>query len=202
MLWEHSLVMVDQQTGTLWSHLLGQAMEGPLQGEFLPIIPAQLTDWATWHREFPQTTAVRLSRTASGLRRGAYQSLDRYVIGLSHKGRARAWRFDRLAEHRVVNDRIGETRVLVVFDPASTTANVYDRTVDGRVLTFERQNGALVDRETNRGWNLLSGACLENSKQQLKRLAGIVSFTKAWQRFHPETTLWDETHSSAPTDVR
>ena len=32
MLWQRSLVMRDLETGTLWSHLMGKAMEGELKG--------------------------------------------------------------------------------------------------------------------------------------------------------------------------
>ena len=38
-LWNHSLVMVDQETGSLWSHLLGRAMSGPMKGTNLKTLP-------------------------------------------------------------------------------------------------------------------------------------------------------------------
>ena len=44
MLWNRSLVMLDQETKSLWSHILGQAMRGPLKGTRLEVIPSTMTD--------------------------------------------------------------------------------------------------------------------------------------------------------------
>ena len=35
MLWQRSLVMQDKETGSLWSHILGEAMRGSLKGTSL-----------------------------------------------------------------------------------------------------------------------------------------------------------------------
>ena len=65
MLWNRSLVMIDEETGSLWSHLLGEAMQGPLQGTQLEAVPSEMVTWESWRREHPQTTV----REVSGSRR-------------------------------------------------------------------------------------------------------------------------------------
>ena len=55
MLWNRSLVMQDKETGSLWSHLLGRAMRGDLQGQRLDRLPGLMTDWKTWRELYPQT---------------------------------------------------------------------------------------------------------------------------------------------------
>ena len=39
MLWNRSLVILDAETKSLWSHILGRAMRGPLEGETLEVLP-------------------------------------------------------------------------------------------------------------------------------------------------------------------
>lgn len=190
MLWGHNLVMVDEQTDSLWCHMLGEAMRGPLTGERLELLPAVMTDWKTWHDAHPQTTVAMLPRSARWLQRDAYRELDRYAIGLSHGDSARAWRFDHLLAAPVVNDRVGDTAVLVVFDQASMTPIVYERTIDRRTIDFEVQEGNLVDPQTGASWDLLTGHAITADRPHLTRLPGFVSFTHSWKRFRPQTTIW------------
>ncbi len=64
------LVMYDRQTDTLWSQLLGEAVEGPLVGTKLEFLPAfqttsPLDGKSTWIEIFP--TTVSKSQTAAWL---------------------------------------------------------------------------------------------------------------------------------------
>ncbi|MGE3310176.1 MAG: DUF3179 domain-containing (seleno)protein [Limisphaerales bacterium] len=52
-LYECNLVMFDRGTGSLWYQLRGRAIHGPLAGEALEVIPAQLVRWATWRERNP-----------------------------------------------------------------------------------------------------------------------------------------------------
>jgi hypothetical protein len=79
MLWNRSLVMIDRETESLWSQLLGTAQRGPLKGTELEILPAIMTDWKTWRELHPDTTAVILSRTSKNYRR-------QFSIYRSHAG--------------------------------------------------------------------------------------------------------------------
>ena len=42
------LVMYDRQTDSLWSQLIGEAVDGPLKGTVLEFLPAWQTTWAEW----------------------------------------------------------------------------------------------------------------------------------------------------------
>ncbi len=89
-LWNHSLVMVDQETGSLWSHLLGRAMSGPMKGTNLKTLPGLMTDWKTWRQMHPKTTVVTLSRTSNDYRREFYRQPERFVVGIADGNAARA----------------------------------------------------------------------------------------------------------------
>ena len=90
MLWQQSLVMMDLQTGSLWSHLLGRAMRGPLGGQELDMLPSAMTDWKTWRSEHPDTTVLALSRTSREYQRDFYRDPSQFVFGMAEGDLSRA----------------------------------------------------------------------------------------------------------------
>ena len=52
------LVMYDRQTESLWSQLLGEAVEGELKGTKLEYFPSVMTTWDEWKTRFPDTVAL------------------------------------------------------------------------------------------------------------------------------------------------
>ena len=181
--------MIDQETESLWSQLLGEAMKGPLQGAVLEPIASTLTDWKAWKNLHPQTTVMLMRRTATDYRRSIHLRGYDLLIGLAENGKSKCWDFVLLARERIVNDRLGERKVLVVYDKASGTAAIFDRNVKGRLLSFEYRNGQLVDRETGSQWDLLMGVATTRPLQgtRLTQLPAVVSDHRAWYTFHPET---------------
>jgi hypothetical protein len=45
MLWRNSLIMIDRETGTLWSHVTGAALKGSLAGTSLTKLASVQTAW-------------------------------------------------------------------------------------------------------------------------------------------------------------
>ncbi len=191
-LWNRSLVMIDSQTGSLWSHLLGEAMEGPLKGEELAIIPSVITDWQTWQRDHPETTVLNMSRTAQRFQADFYRNPAQFVLGIADGG-PRAWPLDQLKKQPVVNDEHDGAPLLIVFDAPSATAWSYDRRVGDRVLEFKMlKDGTLADEQTDSRWNFATGQAVAGplKGQRLRPTLAIISYAKAWETFHPETTVW------------
>ena len=58
MLWRDSLIMMDRETETLWSHVTGEAIRGPLEGTRLEAIPVAHTTWKPWRAAHPDTRAL------------------------------------------------------------------------------------------------------------------------------------------------
>lgn len=191
MLWQRSLVMMDLETRSLWSHLLGRAMRGPLQGAELESIPSVMTDWKTWRLQHPESTVLNLSRTSREYRREFYRDRSQFVIGMAD-GTARAWPFDELAHQSIVNDQFNDEPALIVFLKDSATALIYDRRLGERTLSFDDKDGKLVDRETGSQWDGSSGKALGGPLlgESLRRKVGIVSYRRAWEKFHPHSEYW------------
>jgi hypothetical protein len=58
------------------------------------------------------------------------------VVGLHIAGEARAYPLRMLVWHEVVNDTVGGTPVVVTYHPLSEGLAVFDRRLDGEMLTF------------------------------------------------------------------
>lgn len=190
LLWNRSLVMYDRETNSLWSHILGEAMQGRLQGTRLRQLPSVMTDWKTWSRDHPDTTVLWISRTSTEYRREFYRRPEQFVIGIAEHGKPKAWGFDELARTSAVNDQWNDTPVLVALDRESMTARLYDRTIDDRSLTFRVAEGnRVIDQETKSTWEPTTGRAIAGplAGRYLKPLPGIVSYKHVWFKFHPNS---------------
>jgi len=193
MLWNRSLVMRDLETKTLWSHILGEAMQGELKGEKLKIIPSTIASWRSWKADHPETTVLALDRTARQFKTDFQKRPGTFVLGLAVRGKTKAYPFDVLKEQPVINDTFDEHPILITFDEKSTGARMYLRTIDNRTLTFEAaKDGTLTDKESHSTWNPATGRCTkgELNGQSLKPLPAIISFRKAWNTFHPDSETY------------
>ena len=52
------MVMSDRATGSVWSHLGGNALEGPLKGAEMDFIPILQTTWEKWRELYPDTLVL------------------------------------------------------------------------------------------------------------------------------------------------
>jgi len=190
MLWNRSLVIVDEETKSLWSHLLGECMRGELKGAELERIPSLMTDWGTWKNSHPDTTVVMLTRTARVFTKEFYRNPDRFVVGLSRGRTAKAWPFDQLQKQPVFNDIFAEKPVVIIFDRDTVTATIFYRNLDTGTLTFEQRGKKLIDLQTKSTWNRTQGIAIAGplKGKTLKPAIGIVSFRNAWEMFYPKST--------------
>ena len=55
LLYENSFVMYDKGTDSLWIHVTGEAVTGPLKGNKLQFFPSVVTSWKAWKKKYPHT---------------------------------------------------------------------------------------------------------------------------------------------------
>ncbi len=210
----NTLIMYDHQTVSLWSQFLTRAIRGDLRGTELELLPALMTDWATWAELHPDTLVLDKGTGSS------YDSYERYyerpdagvlgesnpddrlytkeyVVGLVHNNVIRAYPFSVLNDSPVVNDTVGGDPVLVTFDADSGAGVVFSRTVDGQTLTFHPSEASgeslyIEDAETNTRWLALTGEAVEGELQgtRLAQIPTTLSFWFGWSDFYPETEIY------------
>ena len=208
----NSLVMFDRETGTLWSHLTGEALEGPLAGEHLQQLLSVQTTWGRWRAAHPRT--LMLAVDPFDVRFDPYQSYfgapdaglvgrkradDRLptkekVIGVRLGGQVKAYSFTALARDRVVNDIVGGVPVVVVFDGLSFSGAAYRRDLGGSLLTFapRAMPFTMADNETGSTWDGLSGTATAGARvgSQLDQVPITYSFWFGWVDFYPNTAVY------------
>jgi len=208
----NSLVMYDRETYTLWSHLTGEALSGPLLGHRLQQVLSEQTTWGRWRAQHPQTQMLKVDPTDQrpDPYRYYYSSSEAGVKGRKHVdnrlptkervigvrlgGEVKAYSFSALARARVVDDVLGGMPLVVVFDGVSESGAVYRRDPAGRLLTFAPGPNALsmVDAETGSTWEGLSGDAIAGPTKgaQLEQVVITYSFWFGWVDFYPNTEVY------------
>ena len=206
--------MYDHQTNSLWSHLTGEALSGPLAGQKLQIVASTQSSWGAWRRSHRSTL---LLASGSSLARDPYSGYYRSpqlgedhdqtdfvvdprlqpkdkVIGLRLDGHIKAYSLGTLSRDRVVNDLVGDVPVVIVYDGATESGAVLRRDPAGRTLTFRPGTRALtlVDQETGSAWDGLLGRGTSGPLDGtvLEQIPITYAFWFAWSDFYPETDLF------------
>ena len=210
----NTLVMYDRQTDSLWSQLLGEAVEGPLAGKELEFVPSVHTTWAEWKSRHPDTVAlVKGYRGNRDSYSGYYESgragvlgreqqddrlyVKEFVVGVALENddgtAAVAFPFSVLNREPVVNATVARTPVLVVFNPESGAAAVYRRTLGDQTLAFRpSDDDTIVDAETGSVWDRWSGEAVSGplAGEILARVKSTAAFWFGWKDWYPDTDVY------------
>ncbi len=191
MLWRRNLVMYDIETGSLWAHFNGKAMQGELIGTELETLPSQLTTWSDWSSRHADTSVLGMSRTASAYEAGVFDEPGRYTYGFNLLGRgAYHIGIDALEDDPVRNLEAGGTPLVVSYDAAASRVVLASRRVDGRTLSFARRaDGMLEDAQTRSVWDPVAMEAVSGPLEgtALDQLVGMFAFRDAWTEFHPRS---------------
>tara|TARA_B110000438_G_C15808338_1_gene648473 strand:+ start:2265 stop:2909 length:645 start_codon:yes stop_codon:yes gene_type:complete len=191
-LWQRSLVMRDLQTGSLWSHILGEAMGGPLKGTTLKPIPSVITSWGEWKKKHPKTTVLNLDLSAKGYDTKVWEDRKRFVLGIEIDGKTKAWTYSFLGENPVQVETFAGKELLIVFLKESSTAFSFE--TGGTIKSGKLDQGEFVSDEGTR-WNLWTAKAMEGPQKgtSLTRVYALPSYRRAWHDFHPDSVIAGET---------
>lgn len=181
LLYNSDLLLYDEQTESLWSQIMGQAISGPLKGHELALLPVNHTTWAAWSKQHPETqvlsTDTGYSRDYDRSPYGDYD-IDRArffpvshesrrfhpkerVIGLEIEGQYKAYAFEQLPDGEGrITDRFAGQQITLEFNTPARSGTVY--AADGRVIPT------------------------------------INSFWFAWYGFHPDTAIYERKPGQQP----
>ena len=144
-LYDGLFLMRDEETGTYWDHMTGEAVYGPLVGERLEVAPVLLSTVAQVLKTWPEARVTLSDRRlwdddalkVEGLLAGIRGRLNAFFqstvgsedtrreqmdlgLGLWTDTEARYYPLDVLrAEGRAIVDRMGGRRILVYIDPST-----------------------------------------------------------------------------------
>lgn len=193
--------MFNRETHSLWNQYTGEPVVGPLvaSGLALKQRPVVITTWQRWNASNPSTKALSLStrhRRDYGpavvyydyfaspdlmfpavVDQRAHRQQD-YVFTIRQFGLARAWPLDSFDHRPMINDAIGDTKIVMIGDAQTHNLRAYER--GGQ--TFATKGGRL-NSQTGAEWRVSEDALLGPDGIRLPRIAGHISCRFAWDKY-------------------
>ena len=196
----------DHTTGSWWRQEVGDAIKGPLKGRALEDLPFEQMSLESWLAKYPDSLVLQydpLFRKQYDIRTALLnyeislpgwhmQASPPLVVGVEVGDVARAYDWNQLVKHRLVQDEAAGTPLLAVTDDAGDSAFVYDRTVDGTALDFEMTGAGMKDKGTGSSWDVF-GRCTKGKLKgkTLNQLQSYKQYVRAWVTFHPDASFYD-----------
>ena len=211
-----NFIMRDEETGSWWQQVTGEAIFGPLKGQKLRAVFHDELTFGLWKHEKPQGRVLRPDEKT--LKAGNYApanweermakarvttsqrldtSLDQrvLVVGVTINDSAKAYPLDALLKQSLIIDDLAEVPIFIVVGDDKKSVRAYERSVDGRKLEFFVKPGAtplrLVDAETGSEWDFTGkaiGGAL--SGRQLQRVALLSDYWFDWKTYHQHTRVY------------
>jgi len=201
----------DATTQSWWQQATGVAIAGPLKDNHLTEIPSAQSSLAQWLQQYPDSKILQpdtafnkqydaLADYDKGTIKGSLERRDSgswkaksWVVGILSGGKARAYDWNELVSHPLIEDTLGGLPIAVVLGADSVTFHGWSRRIGGQDLSFEKLPGQGLLKDTNTGstWNS-NGLCIEGKlkDQQLAALPAYQEFWHSWSNFHPSTSRY------------
>jgi len=211
-----NFIMRDEETGSWWQQVTGEAIYGPLKGQHLrPVFHDELT-FALWKQEKPEGRVLRPEeaiarageyapadweervakmRVATSQNVGATLEPRRLVVGVAINNAAKAYPLDALLKQSPLIDDVGGTPIFIVVGDDRKSVRAYERTVDGRKLEFFAKHDVsslrLIDAETGSEWDF-TGRAISGSLagKQLQKVPVLDDYWFDWKTYHPDTMIY------------
>jgi uncharacterized protein DUF3179 len=208
-----NFLLGDEQTGSWWQQVTGEAIFGPLKGRRLDLVPYDEISFAAWKREHPNGRVLRPHDSApwrqfsqnweaetartpvvTPARAGDPLQPRDVVVGVRLGGAARAYPLEALQRQSPVQDAVGGVPVLLAVAEDGRSVRAFERAVDGRPLSFFARPGAplrLVDAETGSEWSFAGEAVagpLQGKK--LARVQALKDYWFDWRTYNPATSVY------------
>jgi hypothetical protein len=198
----------DETTKSWWRQVNGEAIAGPLKGLQLDEIPSYQMGLHSWIEKYPSSLILQpdsnFKKSYAGLKgfdngtiKGSLEKRDSaswqfksWVVGVQYENFSRAYDWNDLVKHSVINDSMPGLPLLVALEPDTLSFHAWSRIVNHQTLYFRKDNSNryLQDAQTNSIWNF-NGQCIEGTlkDQRLKPLHAYQEFWHSWRTFHPAT---------------
>ena len=198
----------DKTTKSWWRQSTGEAIAGPLKGKMLDEIPSSQMGLKSWLEKYPSSLILQpdsnYKRAYAGLKNydkgtieGSLEKRDSaswqfksWVVGVVNKTNSKAYDWNELVEHTVINDSLPNLPLVVALEADTLSFHTWSRAVNNQTLLFSKDSSGLYlrDAQTNSKWNF-SGVCIEGvlKDQKLLPIHAYQEFWHSWRTFHPAT---------------
>jgi len=215
LLYNSNLIPYDRKTGSNWSQIRMECVNGSLIGVDPVILPLIEMPWKTWKKLLPGSMVISTEtghnrsygsypysgyKTSNTLIFPANPADDRLhpkerVLSVVQGNSARVYRFESFSEElTVIQDFFKGTNLLIagIRDEYMVAFNA--KTKDGQVLEFSAgmDAGTLVDKEGNE-WNLFGTAVSGPRKgEQLNPIKSFMAYWFSIGAFYPQAEIFTD----------
>jgi hypothetical protein len=210
-----NFIMRDEETGSWWQQVSGEAILGPLKGRHLTPVPQDEISFALWKREQPLGRVLRPDPRVQAA--GRYAPADweagiakmpvatrihdrrldlrELVVGMTVNGYAKAYRMTDVKQQTPIIDTVGGVPIVIVAAEDGKSVRAFSRMVAGKPLDLFARTDAtsirLVDGATGSEWDF-SGRAVSgpSSGKQLARIDVLRDYWFDWCAYHPDTAIY------------
>jgi hypothetical protein len=216
-----NFIMRDEETGSWWQQVTGEAIFGPLKGQKLREVFHDEVTFALWKQEQPHGRVLkpdptlpsdkyapadweqRVSKAPVRIAQTLDQKLSprAIVVGVTLRDASMAYPFEALLKQGPIIDELGGVPFVIVLGHDGKSVRAYERVVDGRKLEFFAKKDSLqtilIDAETGTEWDFTGKAMSgQLGGKQLKQVPVLLDYWFDWKNYHPTTFVYDWETSS------
>lgn len=209
-----NFLMQDEQTGSWWQQVTGEAVFGPLKGRRLELIFHDEISFGLWKNEHPRGRVLRPDDSApwrefshdweaetaelpvvTPAAPGDPLPPRELIAGVSLRDQAKAYPVSLLRRQSPVLDTLAGTPLLLIVGEDGRSVRAFERVIDGReIQLFARPGGPplrLVDAETGSEWTFAGEAVSGPlTGKKMPRVYVLLDYWFDWTAYHPQTSIF------------
>ena len=209
-----NFIMRDEETGTWWQQVTGEAILGPLKGRRLaPVFHDELTfgvwqqeqpggrvlrpdDGSAW-REFSENWEEETAKMPVVSEADASEPLPprTIVVGLKLNGVAKAYPLTAVEKQSPIMDSVGGVPVVLILGADKKSVRAFEASIEGQRTEFFVRPGdsslTLSDAKTGSAWDFTGRAVAGPlAGRELKKVPVLKDYWFDWKIYKPRTLLY------------
>jgi len=178
--WRRNLVMIDDQTKSLWQQATGECIYGKFKGKNLKLLSGENTNWRAWLQQHPNTEYATKCHEA----RKGYLTREEMIKGLNYIT-------PKVTPPGFTDLQGLPTRETVFGIDYNGVSKAYALSEIKSMGTFvDFFNGKELKLEYNKRSEYLSAFTMETNRPVIVEK----HWWLGWKEFHPETEIWKIQH--------
>ena len=213
-----NFIMRDEETGTWWQQVTGEAIFGPLKGHHLKAVFHDELSFGLWKGENPKGRVLRPDERIEAAReyapanweermgrapvlpqfKKAGQDLEprATIVGIRLNGAAKAYPLSTLQKQSPIVDRLGGVPLVILVGEDHRSVRAFESTVEGQLLEFFVKPGTiplqLIDAESGSVWDFSGRATAGPlAGRQLKKVPVLEDYWFDWKLYNPNTGVYE-----------
>jgi hypothetical protein len=209
-----NFIMKDEETGSWWQQISGEAIQGPLKGQKLTPVETDELTFDTWKRENPdgrvllpdekirqqqkyepadwESQVAKMPVRVSAKLDDALEPRS-LIVGILIDGKAKAYPFSAIEKQSPILDTLGGRDIVILLADDGKSVRAFERNVNGQKLEFLKNadSNELIDAETASVWDFTGKAANGPlAGTELKKIPVLKDYWFDWKIYNPETELY------------